>query len=219
MQRVDPQAQRKRGEGDDDALHHDQRHVHQRPAEQQPDPADRGDPAAFDDAGPDRLQQAVAGEQTAEQAHRHQQAGHVDPVRVGVAAGALAGQRGLEERGEQHQVADRLGQAERDHGLAAHHQAGLLLVDQPGVTEKLHRCPLSVLVLLGFSTADVRRSGSVLERAAGLGQEHVVQAGPAGLHRARLDAACPAGCASGAGWRSRCCRRRAGWCRRSPRCC
>ena len=58
--------------------------VAQRAAEQQREPADRGDPGALDDAGPQFGDQAEALEQAAEDGQQHQQAGHEDLVRVGV---------------------------------------------------------------------------------------------------------------------------------------
>ena len=76
--------------GDDDRLDEQRHHVAQRAAEQQGEPADRGDPGALDDAGPQLGDEAEALEQAAEDGEHHQQAGHEDLVGLGVWVGALS---------------------------------------------------------------------------------------------------------------------------------
>ena len=89
-------------------------------AEQQREPAHRGDPGPFDDAGPQLGDQAEAGEQPAEQGEQDQQAGHEDAVaRVG--RGAERRKRRLEQRREEQQVHDRLEDADEDPDRVAEH--------------------------------------------------------------------------------------------------
>ena len=130
-------------------------------------------PLGLDHAGPPLGDQAEAGEQGAEDPELHQQAGHEERVRVGGAE--LAGER-LEQRAEQREVEDRLQQPDDHPGRVAQRDAAA----GGGRRRRSSRANVRDGAPRGLASGGIL----VAERAAGQGEEHVVEGGAAHLDRA-----------------------------------
>lgn len=98
-----------------------------RPCQTAGEPADRGDPGAFDHAGPELGDEAESLEEAAEDGQQHQEAGHEDLVGLGVGAD-LQGR--LQQGREEQQVHHRLEDPDEDPDRVAEEQAEVPVEDQ-----------------------------------------------------------------------------------------